>query len=117
MIEGKGVLKDVDVPRACVLLMWLKYALNLSYAKELKNTFEVFQMIFLELDGLKASPKVKPTVVLESSSRGNVALLFICKVVLCNFLQLIVDSWQFLKLTRIHKVINVLLLDTATFQI
>lgn len=64
MIEGKGVLKDVDVPRACVLLMWLKYALNLSYAKELKNTFEVFQMIFLELDGLKASPKVKPTVVL-----------------------------------------------------
>ncbi|KAJ8409946.1 hypothetical protein AAFF_G00209870 [Aldrovandia affinis] len=58
VIEGTEVLDDLDVPRACALLMELIYALNLSYPKELKNTFEVFQKIFLELDGLKASPKV-----------------------------------------------------------
>uniref|UniRef100_A0AAY3ZWX8 Uncharacterized protein n=1 Tax=Denticeps clupeoides TaxID=299321 RepID=A0AAY3ZWX8_9TELE len=58
VIEGTVVLKDLDVPRACALLMGLIYALNLSYPKELKNTLEVFQKIFLELDGLKASPRV-----------------------------------------------------------
>ncbi|XP_034721379.1 uncharacterized protein LOC117940105 [Etheostoma cragini] len=57
-IEGTEVLRDLDVPRACAFLMGLIYGLNLSYPKELKNTFEVFQKIFLELDGLKASPKV-----------------------------------------------------------
>ncbi|XP_071395666.1 uncharacterized protein [Centroberyx affinis] len=59
VLEGTEVLMDdMDIPRACALLMGLIYALNLSYPKELKSTFEVFQKIFLELDDLKASPKI-----------------------------------------------------------
>ena len=59
MIEGTEVLGDLDLPRVpCALLMGLIYALNHSYPKELKNTFEVLQKIFFELNGLKASLKV-----------------------------------------------------------
>ncbi|XP_041949692.1 uncharacterized protein LOC121709989 isoform X4 [Alosa sapidissima] len=58
VIEGTEVLAYLNVPRACALLMGLIYSLNLSYPRELRHTFEVFQKIFLELDGLKASPRV-----------------------------------------------------------
>lgn len=58
VMEGTEVLGGVDVARGCALLMGLIYALNLSYPNELKHTLEVFQKILLELDGLKASPKV-----------------------------------------------------------
>ncbi|KAJ8358000.1 hypothetical protein AAFF_G00044870 [Aldrovandia affinis] len=58
MVEGTEVLQGLDVPRACALLMGLIYALNLSYPRELKYTCEVFQKVFLKLDGQKSSPKV-----------------------------------------------------------
>ncbi|CAI5692184.1 unnamed protein product [Oreochromis niloticus] len=58
VIEGTAVLEDLDVPRACALMMGLICALNLSYPKQVKNTLEVLQKVFLELDGLKASPRV-----------------------------------------------------------
>ncbi|XP_063331470.1 uncharacterized protein si:ch211-166e11.5 [Pelmatolapia mariae] len=58
VIEGTAVLEDLDVPRACALMVGLIYALNLSYPKQVKNTLEVFQKVFLKLDALKASPRV-----------------------------------------------------------
>lgn len=58
VIEGTKVLEGFDVARSCALLMGIIYALNLSYPKQLKFTFEVFQKLFLELDGQKASSKV-----------------------------------------------------------
>jgi len=58
VIDGTEVLQNLDLPRTCALLIGLIYAVNLSYPKLLKSTFEVFQKMFLELDGLKTSPRV-----------------------------------------------------------
>lgn len=60
IIEGTEVLGDCrSVTNACVLLMGIIYAVNLSYPLKLKYTFEVFQKLFLELDTLKMSAKVQ----------------------------------------------------------
>ncbi|XP_041851007.1 uncharacterized protein LOC121646185 [Melanotaenia boesemani] len=58
VVEGTKILEVKDIPRCCALLMGIIYALNLSYRKELKYTFKVFQKLFLALDGLKTSAKV-----------------------------------------------------------
>ncbi len=57
VVEGTTVQGEKDIPRCCALLIGIIYALNLSYCKKLKYTFEVFQKLFLDL-GLKASAKV-----------------------------------------------------------
>ncbi|XP_028281977.1 uncharacterized protein LOC114448919 isoform X2 [Parambassis ranga] len=60
IIEGTEVLADCkSVAKACLLLMGLIYAMNLSYPTKLRYTFEVFQKLFLKLDCLKMSPKVQ----------------------------------------------------------
>lgn len=60
IIEGTEILEDCgSVTNACLLLMGVIYAVNLSYPLKLKYTFEVFQKLFLELDILKMSPKVQ----------------------------------------------------------
>ncbi|XP_051272765.1 uncharacterized protein LOC127372883 [Dicentrarchus labrax] len=60
IIEGTEVLEDCgSVTNACLLLMGVIYAVNLSYPLKLKYTFEVFQKLFLELDILKMSAKVQ----------------------------------------------------------
>ncbi|KAI5608180.1 hypothetical protein C0J50_12301, partial [Silurus asotus] len=59
VIEGIQVISRCEYKtKACMLLMGLIYALNLEYPKKLKNTFEVFQKLFLELDGGKCLKKV-----------------------------------------------------------
>ncbi|XP_052400084.1 sterile alpha motif domain-containing protein 3-like [Carassius gibelio] len=58
VVEGTKILQGIDVARSCALLMGVIYALNLSYPKQLKFTFEAFQKLCLELDGQKASSKV-----------------------------------------------------------
>ncbi|XP_021325588.1 uncharacterized protein [Danio rerio] len=59
VIEGTEVLLGCkNLTNACLSLMGCIYSLNLSYPPKLRNTFEVFQKIFLGLDALKFSPKV-----------------------------------------------------------
>ncbi|XP_041848207.1 uncharacterized protein LOC121644367 [Melanotaenia boesemani] len=59
VVEGVRVLADLgNVPRACVMLIGLAYAVDLAYPKELRYTLEVFQKLFLELDSTRLSPKV-----------------------------------------------------------
>ena len=41
------------------MLFGLVFVLNLSYAKDLKCTFEVFQKILMELETTKLSPKAQ----------------------------------------------------------
>lgn len=60
VIEAVEVITGLgDIARACSVLLGLTYALNLSYPKQLKYTFEVFQKLFLELDDSKFSNKVQ----------------------------------------------------------
>lgn len=60
VIEGIKVLNGCgNRTTACILLMGLIYALNLEYPKKLKYTFEVFQKLFLKLDGAELLKKVQ----------------------------------------------------------
>ena len=58
VLEGIKVLKDLDnIASAVAMLFGLIYAMNLTYPSNLRYTFEVFQKIFMELDGDKLSNK------------------------------------------------------------
>ncbi|CAM4427737.1 unnamed protein product [Leuciscus chuanchicus] len=59
ILEGMQVMAGLEnLARACAVLLGLTYALNLTYPKELRHTFEAFQKLFLELDVCKVSPKL-----------------------------------------------------------
>lgn len=60
VLEGAEVLQNLQsVTLGCVMLSGLIYALNLTYPKDLKSTFEVFQKMLMELDTTKISQKVQ----------------------------------------------------------
>ncbi|KAK5906173.1 hypothetical protein CgunFtcFv8_002062 [Champsocephalus gunnari] len=60
VLEGVEVLHNLQsINHACMMLYRLIYALNLSYPKSLKNTFEVYQKILMDLESSKLSPKVQ----------------------------------------------------------
>ncbi|RXN13097.1 cadherin-related tumor suppressor-like protein [Labeo rohita] len=59
VIEGNQVMEGCGSrTKACIMLMGLIYAINIEYPKELKNTFEAFQKLFLEIVGAKLLKKV-----------------------------------------------------------
>lgn len=60
VLEGVEVLNNLtSVASAFAFLLGLTYALNLSYPKDLKLTFEVLQKVFMQLDDQKMSAKVQ----------------------------------------------------------
>lgn len=60
LLEGREMFPGCgSTAKACTLLMGLVYALNLAYPPTLRYTLEVFQKLFLDLDGVKMSPKVQ----------------------------------------------------------
>ncbi|XP_030266529.1 uncharacterized protein LOC115577775 isoform X2 [Sparus aurata] len=60
VLEGVEVLHNLQsINRACIMLYGLIYALYLSYPKSLKNTFEAYQKILMDLESSKLSPKVQ----------------------------------------------------------
>ncbi|KAA0721373.1 hypothetical protein E1301_Tti021883 [Triplophysa tibetana] len=60
VIEGNKVLSGCgNRTTACMLLMGFIYALNLEYPRNLKYSFDVFQKLFLELDGTNPLKKVQ----------------------------------------------------------
>ena len=66
-LEGVKVLDELRyVPFAVAMLPALIYALNLSYPRELKYTFEALQKIIMKLDGNKLSTKVQALKTLLS---------------------------------------------------
>lgn len=68
LLEGKELLQGGgNAAKACALLLGVMYVLNLAYPKTLRYTFETFQKVLLELDGLKLSTKL---VGLKSKLNG-----------------------------------------------
>uniref|UniRef100_A0A672SH25 Uncharacterized protein n=1 Tax=Sinocyclocheilus grahami TaxID=75366 RepID=A0A672SH25_SINGR len=54
VLEGIQVMAGLaGVANSCVFLLGLIHAINLSYPKELRYSFEFFQKILLELDSGK----------------------------------------------------------------
>lgn len=60
VLEGDQVISGLgSLAKACAILFGLIYALNMSYPKPVRYTFEAFQKLFLELDVSKVSPKMQ----------------------------------------------------------
>ncbi|CAB1312643.1 unnamed protein product [Coregonus sp. 'balchen'] len=58
VLEGVLITGLGNVTQACAILLSMTYALNLSYPKKLKYTFEAFQKLFVQLDCSKLTVKM-----------------------------------------------------------
>lgn len=59
ILEERIVLQDIpDTPTALAYLFGLLYALNISYPKALKYTFDTLQNVFMEMDS-KCTQRVR----------------------------------------------------------
>lgn len=59
ILEERIVLQDIpDTPTALAYLFGLLYALNISYLKALKYTFDTLQNVFMEMDS-KCTQRVR----------------------------------------------------------
>ncbi|KAL0969925.1 hypothetical protein UPYG_G00234620 [Umbra pygmaea] len=59
VLEGVQVITGLgNMAQACALLLGMTYALNLSYPKQMKYTFEAFQKLLVELDCTKLTIKM-----------------------------------------------------------
>ncbi|XP_051785524.1 uncharacterized protein LOC127528764 isoform X2 [Erpetoichthys calabaricus] len=60
VLEGVQVMTGLgNLTRVCAILLGFTHALNLTYPKQLRNMFEAFQKLFLELDVCRFSPKLQ----------------------------------------------------------
>lgn len=59
VIERVQVLSNLQShAHGCTMLFGLIYALNLSYPRELKHTFDALQKLFMEIEGKKMTQRV-----------------------------------------------------------
>ncbi|KAM6992389.1 uncharacterized protein ora6 [Tautogolabrus adspersus] len=94
LLEGKEVLTGCSsTAKACTLLMGLIYALNLAYPSPVRYTFEVFQKLFLKLNGIKLSPKLKGldnTQIPTQLSRVKSFELFLLGLAVANLEEIVI---------------------------
>lgn len=71
VLEEEVVLHNLkDVPNAFSVLMVLLYALNITYPKEVKYTFEVLQKVLMKIGGEACSARVNGVRNKLFSGRG-----------------------------------------------
>ena len=58
VLEGEEVIKVANFPEAFLVMFGLIYALNLTYPKTMRLTFEFVQKLVVGLDDGKLSPKL-----------------------------------------------------------
>ncbi len=59
ILEGNIVMKVKSLPQAMYIVFGLTHALHLTYPKYMKNTFDFFQQVLLNLGKTDLKPKLQ----------------------------------------------------------